>query len=563
MRLVLCLLLLVSAQIGAAKADSVTGFFSVKTFGAKGDGKSLDTDAVNAAIQAAHDTGGGTVQLPAGSYLCFSIHLQSNVALYLNQGATLVAAEPAENFGSYDLPEPNQWDKWQDFGHSHFHNSLLWGENLENVSITGPGRIHGKGLSKGERGRMLEGSPTPEPDATPAPSAGPTDSRDTLIPSPRYATAPGAVRRVPTYPTPRDTLRDGIGNKAISLKNCRNVILRDFSILHGGHFGILATGVDNLTIDNLRIDTNRDGMDIDCCRNVRISNCTVNSPWDDGICLKSSYALGYLRSTDHVTITNCYVTGGYLEGTVLDATFKHFPVTERLPHHGRIKCGTESNGGFKNITISNCVFDYCGGLVIESVDGAIVEDITVSNLAMRDIVNSPIFIRLGARLRGPDNPPIGAIRRVNISNIVCSNAVWRYGSVISGVPGHSIEDLSISDVRLVHQGGGTAAETALHPPENEPNYPDPEMFGTMPSYGFFVRHVRNLTMHHAELSFAKDDARAAISLQDVTGADLDHVNAKRLANVPLLLLHEVTDLTVRDSRGVPDFSEQAPTRNSL
>ena len=88
----------------------------------------------------------------------------------------------------------------------------------------------------------------------------------------------------------------GVGNKAIALKNCRNVLLRDFSILKGGHFGLLLTGVDNLTIDNLTIDTDRDGMDIDCCQNVRVSNCTVNSPWDDGICPKSSYALGYARA---------------------------------------------------------------------------------------------------------------------------------------------------------------------------------------------------------------------------------------------------------------------------
>ena len=105
----------------------------------------------------------------------------------------------------------------------------------------------------------------------------------------------------------------GVANKAIALKNCRNVILRDFSILHGGHFGILATGVDNLTIDNLKIDTNRDGMDIDCCRNVRVSNCSVNSPWDDGICLKSSFALGYARATEMVTITQLPF-GGQLRG---------------------------------------------------------------------------------------------------------------------------------------------------------------------------------------------------------------------------------------------------------
>ena len=114
----------------------------------------------------------------------------------------------------------------------------------------------------------------------------------------------------------------GVGNKAIALKNCRNVLLRDFSVLKGGHFALLLTGVDNLTIDNLIIDTDRDGMDIDCCQNVRVSNCTVNSPWDDGICPKSSYALGYARATRNVTIANCFVTGCYQLGTVLDGTLE-------------------------------------------------------------------------------------------------------------------------------------------------------------------------------------------------------------------------------------------------
>ena len=183
----------------------------------------------------------------------------------------------------YDPPEPNQWDKYQDFGHSHWHNSLIWGEGLSNISICGPGRIWGRGLSRGEGDKAL---------------------------------APG------------------VGNKSISLKNCHNVTLRDISILHGGHFAILATGVDNLTIDNLLIDTNRDGIDVDCCRNVRISNCSVNSPWDDGICPKSSYALGYARPTDHVTITNCYVTGGYEEGTLLDATYKRIGPDYKAPRNG-------------------------------------------------------------------------------------------------------------------------------------------------------------------------------------------------------------------------------------
>ena len=228
--------------------------------------------------------------------------------------------------------------------------------------------------------------------------------------------------------------QQGAGNKSIALKNCYNVLLRDFSILEGGHFGILATGVDNLTIDNLKIDTNRDGMDIDCCQNVRVSNCSVNSPWDDGICPKSSFALGYARATENVTITNCYVTGDYQLGTMLDGTYKRWEAGSKMVPTGRIKCGTESNGGFKNITISNCVFESCRGFALESVDGALLEDITFTGVTMRDIRNSPIFLRLGMRMRGPKGVPVGTLKRVIISDVTCHGAVAELPSIISGVP---------------------------------------------------------------------------------------------------------------------------------
>src|SRR5437763_3705784 len=162
----------------------------------------------------------------------------------------------------------------------------------------------------------------------------------------------------------------------------------------------------------------------------------VNSPWDDASVPKSSFALGYARPTENLTITNCYVTGIYDYGTLLDGTFKRMPYRlNSRPPVGRIKCGTESNGGFKNITISNCIFESCRGLALESVDGGLIEDIAITNISMRGVVHSPLFLRLGARLRGPEGMPPGAIRRVTISNIVSSNAVAEYPSIISGIPG--------------------------------------------------------------------------------------------------------------------------------
>jgi len=517
-----------------AQASEPPRRYEVKGFGAIGDSKVLDTDAINRAIEAAAAAGGGTVHFSAGTYASYSIHLRSNVALYLDQGATILAADPpAEGLpGGYDAPEPNPFDFYEDFGHCHWHNSLIWGENLENIAILGPGRIYGRGLSAGF-GRM---------DVLPGEQRRRHFEKPPEIPGIK----PGPFG----YPNSRDTLPAGVGNKAIALKGCRNVILRDFTIFHGGHFGILAIATDNFTIDNLKIDTNRDGMDIDCCWNVRVSNCTVNSPWDDGICLKACFGLGYARSTQNVTITNCQVSG-YDEGTFLDGTYKRKSLGNARPT-GRIKLGTEANGGFKNITVSNCIFDYCGGLALEEVDGGWMEDIAVSNLTMRDIVNAPIFIRLGARLRGPNNPPVGAARRIKIDNVVASEVSADHGILIAGLPDHRIEDVSLSHILILYRGGGTAEQAARVVPEFEKDYPEPSRFGIIPSWGMFARHVKNLSLDHVELRTIKEDLRPALTLDDVAGVSLSQVKVVPAARVPTVVLRKVEGLTIRDCPGLDD-----------
>ena len=481
--------------------------YDVHAFGATGDGKTIDSGAINRAIEYAERAGGGTVYLRSGNYLCYSIHLKSNVALFLDQGATIVAADPASDPAqSYDPAESNKpWEEYQDYGHNHWHNSLIWGEGLNDISILGPGLIWGKGLSRGW--------------------------------------GAGAVAENP-----------GVANKAIALKNCRNVLLRDFSILHGGHFGILATGVDNLTIDNLKIDTNRDGMDIDCCRNVRVSNCSVNSPWDDGICLKSSFALGYARATEMVTISNCLLSGSYQEGAMLDGTWKKFPTEEKVPRTGRIKFGTESNGGFKNITVSNCVFDGCRGLAIESVDGAVVEDVTCTNITMRDVFEAPIFIRLGARMRGPAGVAEGTIRRIILSGISCVQAEGspKIACILAGIPGHAIEDVKITDMIVVNRGGGTKSDAETQVPEKEKQYPEPNMFGTTPAHGFFIRHLRGLEMQAVKIECPNGDARPVFVLEDVQDATFGRMKVPVTAGVPTFVLNQVKEFSVFRSKPVPD-----------
>ena len=514
-------------QPGSAFAGVV---YDVRTYGAKGDGKALDSPAINRAVEAAAAKGGGTVFFPAGTYRSFSIRLKSNITLYLDQGSTILAASPNDGDGKYDPPEPNQWEQYQDFGHTHWRNSLIWGENVENVSILGPGLIWGKGLVRsGGQSRTKEQNDALQSVKT---------DRDK---------APFG------YPNPRDTVELGWGNKAIALKLSRNVILRDFSILHGGHFAILATGVDNMTIDNLKIDTNRDGIDVDACRHVRISNTTVNSPFDDGICLKSSYALGFARATENVTITNSSVSG-YDEGTLLDGTYKR--EYNKYSHDsptGRIKFGTESNGGFKNITISNIVFDYSRGLALETVDGGLLEDVTITNITMRDVVNPPIFLRLGKRARGPkETITEGKLRRVIISNVVAYNAEPKHASIISGIPGNDIEDVRLSNIRIYYKGGGTLQQAALQPPEKETDYPEPVMFGEVPAYGFFIRHVKGITMTDVEVSFLRDDLRPPFLLSDVKGADFHRLKAQRAPAGKIFVLKDVWDFVANQVSSVPD-----------
>ncbi len=521
--------------------------FNVRTFGVTGDGKTVDTPAINRAIEAVAAAGGGTLVFPAGTYLCFTIRLHSHVALYLAPGCVILAADspkPEETTGYdggvYDPAGPAQpWEKYQDYGHNHWANSLFYGEGLENISIVGPGLIHGRGLSYGQ------------------------DAKRGAKPDPLQG--PGAQFRAE---------QAGVGNKAIALKNCRNVILRDFSVLKGGHFALLATGVDNLTIDNLLIDTDRDGFDLDCCRNVRVSNCTVNSPWDDAICPKSSYALGYARPTENLTIANCFVTGTYELGSVVAGTWKKFAEDARVSRQGRIKCGTESNGGFRNITITGNVIEGCKGIALESSDGALIEDIVIANNTMRDIVDAPLFFRLNRRNRGPsETMRRGTLRRVLVSNLVSHDSAASTASVLSGVPETLIEDVMISHSFFGHLGLPTMAREGfgatskpmpdwhtLHVPELEEAYPETLFFGPTPCHGFFARHLRNLQISHVEIAPAHPDPRPAFWLEDVHRADFFAVTAPPQPNFEL---RNVTDLRIAWSRAAKDTTLSSAAKETL
>lgn len=549
--------ILVFAVLAVLRCTAASAEFNIRDYGAIGDGVSLDSPAINAAIEAAAAAGGGTVRFPAGKYLSLSIRLKSHLTLQLDAGAVLVAADPAKGLGRYDAPEANAFDWYQDFGHSHWQNSLLWGDGLVNVAIVG------SGLIDGTTGLTRFGPPARRSGGESEGGKGPP---------------PGAPRSM-----------EGLGNKAIALKNCRNVTLRDFSVLNGGHFALLATGVDQLTIDNLKVDTNRDGFDIDGCRNVRIANCSVNTPHDDAIVFKGSFALGEARATENVAVTNCTVSG-YDAGTMLDGTFlrtmKQAP--DRDGPTGRIKIGTESNGAFRNITIANCIFVRSRGLALETVDGGIIEDVTITNLAMSEIANAAIFLRLGNRARGPAGTPVGSIRRVHISHVTASDCDERYPVLIAGLPEHPIEDVTLSDIHVVSRGGLSLEQVAQQPaelvnpfflrgaeagvtgprepfavPERETSYPEPSMFGLLPASAVYARHVRNLSVRDFTITFAQGDQRSPIVLEDVAGVTFENFRALRPREQPAVVLRRVRDFEIHRSTAASDTRLEDADSKSL
>jgi polygalacturonase len=475
----------------------------VRAFGAKGDGATLDTEAINAAIRTAHAAGGGEVVLPAGRWLSFSIRLLSGVTLRLAEGCVLEAADPARHAGAYDPAEPNPFDLYQDFGHSHWRNSLIWGAGVEDAAIVGPGLIDGAGLTREGPGSRW----TRQAGEFPVSMAGLSAEEMAVLVPDLEAMA-------------------GQGNKAIALKNARRVRLEGLTIRRGGHFAVLATGCDHLAIARLRIDTNRDGIDIDACRDVTIADCRVNTPNDDAIVLKSSLALGEVRSTERVEITRCHVSGFDL-GTMLDGTEGRTqqlaPDQDRVT--GRIKLGTESNGDFRHITISDCLFTRSRGLALETVDGGTIEDVTIRDIVMDEVTTAPLFLRLGDRARGPDGTRRGAMRRIRVRNLTAHNILLDYAATIAGLEGAPIEDVALTDIRLVYAGGGEAAWAERRPGDMAQAYPEPSMFGPTPAHGLWARHVDGLVLDNVRIETLRPDPRPPILLQSARRVALDGLKA--------------------------------------
>ncbi|UAL08836.1 glycoside hydrolase family 28 protein [Caulobacter segnis] len=453
----------------------------------------LATDAINAAIVHAHARGGGEVVLPAGRHLSFSIRLLSGVTLRLEEGCVLEAADPARHDGTYDPAEPNPHDLWQDFGHSHWRNSLIWAEDAEDIAIVGPGRIDGLGLTRegpGSRWKKQAGE----------------------FPLSMAGLSAEAMAEL----SPQVEAMAGLGNKAIALKRVRRARIEGLTIFRGGHFAVLATGCEHLVLRDLVVDTNRDGLDIDACRDVLVSGCRVNTPNDDAIVLKSSLALGELIPTERVTIEHCEVSG-FDPGTMLDGTFGRTqlvsPDQDRVT--GRIKLGTESNGGFRDISIRDCRFVRSRGLALEVVDGGTMENVVCERLHLSEVTTAPIFLRVGDRRRGPEGAPLGAMRNIVLRDIEAFDVLPDYAATIAGLPDSPIQDVTLSNIRLSYRGGGPAEWAQRRPGDLPEAYPEPSMFGPSPVHGLWARHVDGLKIENLTIETTTPDGRPERRFENV------------------------------------------------
>ena len=347
--------------------------FDITSFGAVSNGPALKNQAaINAAIDAAAKAGGGTVVIPSGTFKTYSIRLKSKIGLHFAAKDSVIrAAVPGtgehQDGGFYDAPEKNPFVGLQDQGHSHWANSLIYGIGVEGVTISGPGLIDGSTI-----------------DATGA-----------------------TVPVLPTWDPPEAPMRNvegvpGGGNKAIALKDATNIILSDFRLKNGGHFAIFGSAVSHWTIDGIIVDTDRDAIDIDACQNVTVRNSVFNSLTDDAIVMKGTFGEGRYLTSRNILIERDTVSG-YDAGSVLDKTYSAHKLiaTDRDGPTGRVKFGTEGTNGLDTVTIRNVVFDRSRGFALESVDGAVLQNILFEDVRMKNVSSSPIFIDLADRGRAP------------------------------------------------------------------------------------------------------------------------------------------------------------------
>lgn len=484
--------------------------YNILDFGAIGDGKTLNTSSIQSAIDAAHKKGGGRVVIPAGLFLTGTILMKSGVELHLLGDARLL--------GSIDLVHYTKLSSWKEsvITDTRMSNwkALVMAESQENIAITGTGEINGQGRQLALHLDSLF-------------YAGQIDSADYDV-----------VEKRPQF---------YIRPQLIEFVNCKNIKVRNVTLKNSASWVQTYYRGEDISIDSVRVESdaywNNDGIDIVDCKNVRITNCFINVA-DDGICLKSHYLPYYC---DNIYIANCTVRSSA----------------------SAIKLGAKSRTGFKNVTIENIkVYDtFRSAVAIECVDGGFLENVLVNNIQAINTGNA-FFIRLGERIAG------STLKNVTIKNMKVEVAFERpdyayemrgpelpffhntFPSSITGVPGHPVENVTLENIEINYPGRGSNAMANMplsrldDVPEKISAYPEFSMFGELPAWGFYVRHMDGLTMKNITLSIAAPDYRPALVFDDVRNLVIDSMRIDGDSKSKQIILHKTENVKIDDERVV-------------
>jgi hypothetical protein len=465
---------------------------SVRDFGATGDGVTLDTGAIQGAIEACTNLGGGTVYLPPGNYLTGTITLKDNVTLHVGPSARLLGSTSLA-----DYPSLGRTEGLIDY----LDYCLINAHRAHHIALTGEGCVDGQGaaFSYGTENYNFEDQAS-------------ASSQQSFI---------------------RPTL--------LRFTDCHDVTISNLTLQHAASWCCNLEKCKEMRLHGVhlfnRANQNNDGFDLTLCEDVMISDCHIDSG-DDAIALKE----GGLR----IVVTNCVISSRW----------------------AAIRIGPEARGEFRDIAVSNCVIydTYGAGVKIQEVEGGVMENISFDNLVMNH-VTGPISLRLGGylgwRQERKESLPMGVLRNIRFSNIratVADNAYPLPHEVpafpgekrsclnITGVPGHFVENVTFSGLHLSFPGGGSQDDGQRVVPELRDRYPEYHMFGTLPAYGLYLRHVKGLIFEDVTLDTAAPDLRPALVGEDVEDLELSNFRASGTGPTALLRLRDARQVYLHGCR---------------
>lgn len=501
--LILCLQNSFADQLG------VNRNFNVQTFGAIADGKTLDTEAIQSAIDAAHQAGGGAVLFPAGVYLSGSLHLKSHVELRFETNATLLGSS---SFTDY---EKGRW------------YALLLADRQTDIRISGEGIIDGQGLhlARDVMRQAVAGKFGAE-----SPELQKSQEHDLQLPDAEFGQQTKKNRPIESE---RPLL--------IEFRDCQRIKVTGVTLRNSSCWVENYVGCQDLVIDGIKVDStaywNNDGMDISDCCHVKISNCTINSD-DDGICLKSD---GKGSGCWNVEVSDCRIRSSA----------------------SAFKLGTASCGGFHKIRARNLTINdtYRSAIALESVDGGVLDDVVIEHVRATNTGNT-IFLRLGQR---NNTGAIGQLKNVVIRDVKVEVPVGKpdvgyeiagpivrlphnvFPSSIVGLPGHPVSNIYLDDIEISYPGGSSTkiANVPLDAlqmvPENPTNYPEFSMFGELPSWGFYVRHAEGVKFNDVRIKIREPDFRPALVFDDVSDLQIEKTIVESASQNPVMVLNNVQD----------------------